>query len=453
MNAIPEDQKVNERIMKITHKVLVLSGKGGVGKSTVAVNLAVALAAAGKRVGLLDVDVHGPSVPKLLGVDGMPLHGGKDTIYPFAVGENLKVMSIGFLLRSADDAVIWRGPMKFNVIKQFLSDVEWGELDYLIVDSPPGTGDEPLSVVQLIQNADGAVIVTTPQDVAVIDVRKCINFCRQVSLPVIGVIENMSGFICPKCGERTDIFKSGGGEHMAMDMGVPFLGRVPVDPAIVSASDEGKPYLVSFPNTEAGKIFAAITAPLLALKPARAGKAPATGDTAAESTTAEAAEGETSGSTAGKGTGSAAAGTAGNAQGTGTGNEETPAAEPETEVSTQKNAEDNMRIALPVTQGKLSMHFGHCDTFALVDIDAGKKEILNVRHVDAPPHQPGLLPQWLHEQGADMIIACGMGSRAQMLFADKGIEVVVGASSEDPESVVRAYMAGTLTMGENICDH
>ncbi|MCK4549906.1 MAG: P-loop NTPase, partial [Candidatus Krumholzibacteria bacterium] len=168
MNDKMEQEKLDKRLSRIKHKVLVLSGKGGVGKSTIAVNLAVALAAAGKKVGLLDVDIHGPSVPKMLGLENMPLHGTGESISPLEVGDNLRVMSIGLLLRNTDDAVIWRGPMKMGVIKQFLSDVEWGDLDYLVIDSPPGTGDEPLSVAQLVPDADGAVIVTTPQNIALI---------------------------------------------------------------------------------------------------------------------------------------------------------------------------------------------------------------------------------------------------------------------------------------------
>jgi len=257
--------KLKKRMEKVSHKVLVLSGKGGVGKSTVAVNLAVALAAAGKKVGLMDVDIHGPSVPAMLGIEKMQLHGTEDSICPFALGDNLKVMSIGLLLRDSDDAVIWRGPMKMGVIRQFLSDVEWGDLDYLVIDSPPGTGDEPLSVAQLIPDADGAVIVTTPQTVALNDVRRCITFCRQLNLRVLGVVENMSGFICPHCGERTEIFTSGGGEKMAGSMGVPFLGRVPLDPAVVTSGDSGEPFVASMASTGTGRIFSSLAEPLLAL--------------------------------------------------------------------------------------------------------------------------------------------------------------------------------------------
>jgi ATP-binding protein involved in chromosome partitioning len=244
VNKDAEDKaSINENMARIAHKIIVLSGKGGVGKSTVAVNLAVSLAEKKFKTGLLDIDIHGPSVPKLLGIDGGQVMGARNgKMTPVEYNEYLKVISIGFLLQDNDTAVIWRGPMKYTVIKQFLADVDWGDLDYLIVDSPPGTGDEPLSICQLIENADGAVVVTTPQDVALIDVRKSVNFCKQLNMPVIGVIENMSGFTCPHCGKETDIFKNGGGEKMAGDMDVPFLGSIPIEHQIAASGDSGKPF-------------------------------------------------------------------------------------------------------------------------------------------------------------------------------------------------------------------
>ena len=251
---------VARRMCRIKHKVIVLSGKGGVGKSTVAVNLAVAAAQAGLKTGLLDVDVHGPSVPKLLGIEGARPGAAGDAIVPVEACEGLLVMSVGFLLQSRDDAVIWRGPMKHTVIRQFLADVEWGDLDLLVVDSPPGTGDEPLSVIQLIGDADGAIVVTTPQEVALADVRKSINFARQLSLPVLGVIENMSGFVCPKCGKISDVFSAGGGEAMAAEMNVPFLGRVPIEPGISYFGDAGIPYLNSGEDSPASEVFRAAVA-------------------------------------------------------------------------------------------------------------------------------------------------------------------------------------------------
>ena len=261
-----EQEQIRQRVKRIKHQILVLSGKGGVGKSTVAVNLAVSLALSGKSVGLLDIDIHGPSIPKILNLEGRSVQAIGDALLPIQMLDNLKVMSIGFLLRGRDDAVIWRGPMKYQMIKQFLKDVQWGDLDFLIVDSPPGTGDEPLSVVQLLENADGAIIVTTPQEVALSDVRKGITFCRNLNLPVIGVLENMSGFVCPKCGERTDIFKSGGGEQMAEQMNVPFLGRIPINPQIVRACDSGQPYVQHYSSSQATQAFKEALLPLLELE-------------------------------------------------------------------------------------------------------------------------------------------------------------------------------------------
>ena len=259
-------QALMARMCRIQHKVMVLSGKGGVGKSTVAVNLAVALALAGKRVGILDVDVHGPSVPKLLHLEGRQISASDDVLRPVEVrfgAGTLSVMSIGFLLRARDDAIIWRGPRKFVLIKQFLKDVVWGELDCLVVDSPPGTGDEPLAVAQLIEKADGAVVVTTPQEVAVQDVRRCIAFCRQLEVPVLGVIENMSGFACPRCGEPIQIFGAGGGRSMAQEMGVPYLGALPMDAEVAGLCDAGTPIVVARPQCETAKAFGGIVRTLL----------------------------------------------------------------------------------------------------------------------------------------------------------------------------------------------
>lgn len=239
-----EDVRLNARLSRIRRKVIVMSGKGGVGKSTVAVNLAMSAMISGLRVGLLDVDLHGPSVPTMLGLIGQRLESGDDGMLPVEIG-GLKVLSVGFLLKSQDDPVIWRGPVKMGVIRQFIEDVDWGELDLLVIDVPPGTGDEPLSVCQLIPDLDGAVIVTTPQQVAAADVRKSISFCRELGINVIGVIENMSGFCCPKCGDVTPILRAGGGRLMADDMGVPFLGAIPIDPLIAESGDKGRAFVES----------------------------------------------------------------------------------------------------------------------------------------------------------------------------------------------------------------
>jgi Mrp family chromosome partitioning ATPase len=245
----PDVEAVVERMRHVKHKILVLSGKGGVGKSTFATNLARVLAECADdeardapQVGLLDVDICGPSVPKLLGLEQHSVTDSALGWEPVYVQDNLAVMSVGFMLENENAAVIWRGPKKNGLIKQFLRDVNWGTLDYLVVDTPPGTSDEHLSVVQYLKGAvDGAVIITTPQEVALQDVRKEINFCRKVGVKVLGVVENMAGFVCPKCSTAQNIFapSTGGAAQMALDMNVPFLGSVPLDPRLARSSDEG----------------------------------------------------------------------------------------------------------------------------------------------------------------------------------------------------------------------
>lgn len=261
-----EESKLKGRMAEIRHKLLVLSGKGGVGKSTVAANLATALARAGNRVGLLDIDVHGPSIPRMMGVRTGEVQGNGEELLPVKVSENLAVMSIGFLLPSDHEPVIWRGPRKHGVIRQFLQDVAWGKLDYLVVDSPPGTGDEPMSIAQLVGSSASAVIVTTPQEVAISDVRRCVAFCKEVSLPVTGIVENMSGLACPKCGETIDLFKRGGGAALALEVGVPLLGQIPIDPEVVMAGDAGIPLLRDGPQSLAAKAFAGVVDAILAAK-------------------------------------------------------------------------------------------------------------------------------------------------------------------------------------------
>ena len=258
-----DKRQVHDNLRSVKHIYLVLSGKGGVGKSTVAANLAMALAMEDKQVGLLDVDFHGPSIPKMLGLEGSPLYGDEnEKIMPVPLDTNLKVMSIGFTLRDQDQAVVWRGAMKHGVIKQLLGDVAWGELDALVIDTPPGTGDEPLSVCQLLPRADGAVVVTTPQQISATDVSKSLNFCSQLSFPVLGIVENMSGFVCPHCGEVTQIFSSGAGESLAKQYGVPFLGRLPIDPQICAGGDAGEPFVQRYANSATAKAFQEIVAKL-----------------------------------------------------------------------------------------------------------------------------------------------------------------------------------------------
>ena len=253
-----DNSKINKSLSNIKHKLVVLSGKGGVGKSTVSANLAISLSEKGYNVGILDSDMHGPSIPKILGVEDKRPEPSEDGINPVFALPKLKVMSMGFLLQDKDSPVIWRGPLKMAAIKQFIGDVSWGELDYLIVDLPPGTGDEPLSIAQLIPNSDGAIVVTTPQDVALLSVRKSINFVKKMNMSVIGIIENMSGFKCPHCGKSIDIFKTGGGKKASIDFKVPLLGKIPIDPEIVNTGDSGEPFIVKNANSDAAKTFSDI---------------------------------------------------------------------------------------------------------------------------------------------------------------------------------------------------
>ena len=240
------------------HVILVLSGKGGVGKSTVAVNLAFALSNHGRNTGLLDLDFHGPSIPKMLGIEDQRPAVLDKALEPVHVTGTLAVMSMAFLLPDTSSPVVWRGPMKMAAIQQFLTEVNWGPLDYLVVDLPPGTGDEALSIAQLAPNLRGAVIVTTPQDVAVLDAIKAIKFIEQLEMPVIGVIENMSGMVCPHCGGTLDLFGIGGGEKAALENGVPFLGAIPLDPAMVKAGDEGRPYILRHADSPTWKAVDAV---------------------------------------------------------------------------------------------------------------------------------------------------------------------------------------------------
>jgi len=385
-----DQEQINRNVQYIGHKILVLSGKGGVGKSSIAANLAVWLSLQGQRVGLLDIDIHGPSIPRLLNLEKCNLHVMKNQIDPIVYHGDLKVMSIGFLLPDDSAALIWRGPMKHSVIRQFVADVNWGALDWLIVDCPPGTGDEPLSIVQLLDKADGAVVVTTPQQLAVTDVKKCITFCRQLQLPILGVVENMSGFICPHCRQQTNIFSGAGGRQMAQDFGVPFLGSIPIDADMVVASDSGQPFIYYYSQSPAAAALdAAFTALFQSL-----------------------------------------------------------------EKKEDKNKEPkNMKVAIPLAEGRLCPHFGHCETFAVVDVDQQTARISHREDLTPPPHEPGVLPSWLAGLGVNVIIAGGMGQRAKQLFDQNHIEVVVGAPADSPENLIAAYLDKTLPAGENLCDH
>jgi predicted Fe-Mo cluster-binding NifX family protein len=311
-------------------------------------------------------------------------------------------MSIGFLLPNKDDAVIWRGPLKMNVLKQLLRDVEWGELDFLVTDVPPGTGDEPLSVAQLMPDISGGVIVTTPQNLSLNDVRKSINFCKQLKVPVVGVVENMSGLICPYCHKLINVFKTGGGERMAKEMDVPFLGSIPLEPRIVETSDSGEPFTSKFRDSEAARAFLNVVRPIIAMG----------GKSLSENVSASVAP-----------------------------------------VDSQKDQSKLYKIAIPVVGGHLSQHFGHCEEFWIFDVDRENKKIVKRETVPSPPHQPGLLPRWLADKGVHLIITGGMGPQAQQLFAQDGVDVFVGASSDDPQKIVQAYLDESLELGDNICNH
>jgi ATP-binding protein involved in chromosome partitioning len=257
---LDEETVLRTRMNKIKHKIAVISGKGGVGKSVTAVNLAIAFAMQGheNRVGLLDADLHGPCVPTMLGMQDQKLKVGPIGAFPAIGPLGVKVVSMAFVLAGKEVPVVWRGPLKMRAIEQFLSEIAWGELDFLLIDLPPGTGDEPLSVLKLLPEMDGVIIVTIPSEVSQNVVGKAITFAKQLNVPVIGIVENMSGFVCPDCGKETHIFMKGGGKKIAQEYSVPFLGSIPLDPRVCEASDMGQPFIMEYPDSPASKAFMAI---------------------------------------------------------------------------------------------------------------------------------------------------------------------------------------------------
>ncbi|MBW1917773.1 MAG: P-loop NTPase [Deltaproteobacteria bacterium] len=386
-----EERQLRNALQQIRHKLLVMSGKGGVGKSSVAVTLALALAWRGFKVGIMDVDLHGPNVLRMLGLrEALDLTHGS-FVLPGDLSDNLKVISIEALMQNRDSAVIWRGPLKHRVIQQFITDVEWGQLDYLIIDSPPGTGDEPLSVAQTIPDAQ-AIIVTTPQEISLADVRKSINFCRKVNMKILGLVENMSHLICPKCGEQIPLFKSGGGEKTAQVMKVPLLGSLPFDYNVVEAGDAGQMPLLKLKKSPYLETFKPIV------------------DNIVEILDKEAAE-----------------------------------------KRTQARQPGTAKFAFPLENGRLAEHFGHAQQYALLTVQ--DHNILNQEVVTPPPHEPGVLPAWMEELEVTHIFAAGMGSRAQALFQQKGIEVITGAPLLSPEELLQQYFDKSLVTGPNVCDH
>jgi ATP-binding protein involved in chromosome partitioning len=414
-----QDFEIQQKLFHIRNKILVMSGKGGVGKSSVAAYLSVALARRNFKVGLMDVDLHGPSIPRLLGLKGTIGPSSKEgKATPVRFMPNLEVISIESLMgENKDLATIWRGPIKIGVIRQFISDIDWSDLDYLVIDSPPGTGDEPLTVAQTIPDAK-ALIVTTPQEISLADVRKSINFCRLVKMDILGIVENMSGLLCPHCGKDIDLFGARGGELLAKKENLPLLGKLPLDPEVVRQGDAGRVTAVLEKEAPFARAFNAMVDEVVK----RIGES--------RKTPFVMHPGQL-GSQIQPGVGSRKI-------------------EPHKEKIDMNNM-NRVIFAVPVAEGKLCSHFGHCDQFALVETENG--QIKGKTMHTPPPHEPGVLPAWLHEMGANIIIAGGMGSRAQGLFNENGIKVVTGAPQDSPESVVNQYLTDTLVTGANVCDH
>ncbi len=396
-----QDAEIRERLSRINNKILVMSGKGGVGKSSVAAYLAVLLAKKGHKVGLMDVDLHGPSIPRLLGLnEGIQPSDKPGKAAPIECLPNMQVISIEALMgEDRDVATIWRGPIKIGVIRQFISDIEWSDLDYLIIDSPPGTGDEPLTVAQTIPDAK-ALIVTTPQEISLADVRKSINFCRQVKMDILGMVENMSGLKCPHCGEEIHLFKMNGAESIAKKEGLRLLGKLPIEPEVVRQGDAGRLDALDNDQLPFTQEFNRIVERITELY---------------------------------------------------TGSGQSIDKEEEKDKQLDSGKENRILFAIPLAEGKLCSHFGHCEQFALIEAEDG--DIKGKSMHTPPPHEPGVLPRWLHELGTDIIIAGGMGSRAQGLFNENGIKVVTGAPIDTPESLVKQYLSNSLVTGENVCDH
>lgn len=400
-----DEPRLKEQLKHIKHQLLVMSGKGGVGKTSIAVYLALGLAQRGHRVGLLDVDLHGPDVPRMLGIKGMFAFDQENLLVPHQYSDHLKVVSIECLLHDRDEAVIWRGPLKHSFIRQAIAQVNWGELDYLIIDSPPGTGDEPLSVAQTIHGAQ-AVIVTTPQEVSLADVRKAINFCRKVNMPILGLVENMSGLICPRCGEEIPLFSKGGGQKTAASMDVPLLASLPFDLSVVKGGDTGHPMLdepEQSPFLEAIRRLLDEVERRLEQEEKEILSAP----------------------------------------------RKVPLAGVMSEVVMPDKT--SFKAAVPLANGVLCNHFGHCEKFAVLPVFDG--QIGDPEFHTPPPHEPGVLPRWLGDLGVNLIIAGGMGQRALGLFAEQGIRVITGAPNHEPVALVQSYLAGSLTTGPNVCDH
>ena len=406
MNQDPEQiarqHQVEKALSGINHKIVVLSGKGGVGKSTVAASIATKLAVEGHRVGILDVDIHGPSIPRIFGVkDQRPGMTDEEKMIPVPMTDNLKLMSVGFLLPNDKEALIWRGPLKIGLIEQFFSDVDWGELDYLVVDCPPGTGDEPLSILQMIPDARG-IIVTTPQGLAVEDVQKSITFCKKMNLDLLGIVENMSTFQCPHCGEAIEIFPGKGGELMAKESGLPLLAKLPLNHTLMEASDDGK-LMQAFKEMSSFDPIVQVLSELEEKQPVK---------------------------------------------------KETDSMGAAAAAGTHRKDDRIQTIAMPVNADNvLDAHFGHASGFAFFVVDTQKKIVVEDKTLTPPAHEPGVIPTWIAAQGTHVLLTGGLGESARKILVDKGVDVVVGVASDNAEKIAKDYLNDTLEIAGNQCNH
>ncbi len=398
-----EEEKAVAAMAEVPHKILVMSGKGGVGKTTVAVNLAYTFASMNKKVGIIDADIHGPNVALMTGIEGMQVHSTGDLLEPVIAAPGIKVLSVASLLPDKDCPVVWRGPRKTGLIRNFLANANWNGMDVLVVDCPPGTGDEPMAVAELIPDADGVVIVTSPQDVSLLDSRKCVGFVRGSNQKLLGIVENLSGFVCPSCGEKVDLFKVGGGERAAEELNVPFLGRIPITPKIVESGDEGKPFVKIAPDDPGA----------IALR--------------------EIAENISTGWQTG----------------------ESKESKPK---ETNKLSEKHHRSIAIASEddkgldGEVSQHFGRCPYYLIAEVE--EEKILKTKlqknpHFDS--HQPGQMPEYIQSLGVDVIVAGGMGPKAVDMFNNFGIEVATGATG-NVGSAIDAYLRGEVK-GITPCAH
>ncbi len=373
-----EECQIRWALEQIRHKLVIMSGKGGVGKSSVAVTLALTLARRGFAVGLIDVDLHGPDVLRMLGL-GEPLglvHGQYNL--PADVYHNLKLVSIEAMMKDRNAAVIWRGALKHKIIRQFLTEIEWGPLDFLIIDAPPGTGDELLTVARTIPEVQ-ALIVTTPQEISLADVRKSINFCRKVDLHILGVVENMGHVICPHCGKLHPLFQSAAGGQSVQSLGLNLIGSLPFDPQVVEAADAGR---LTDVDTSKSPFFQTLTQVVDSVL--------------------------------------------------------TAVGQPEPQKNLPAREPGALKFAIPVQDGQLSQQFGQSRQFTLITVK--DNHIVDQVEASPPDFKPGILPAWLDRQGVTHIIAASLGETARKLFQRKGIEVITEAPALSPETLVQQYL-------------